>query len=709
MTKKLIIILILFLSFLGFSQELDLNDFVHELSARQSRVEEFVSIKKIANKLGIKNVYMFGGTAAAWGHYIRWDMRRELGIEKLQFERFDYDYTNIFRSSQDFDIVIDGTAKQAQALESLIQEKFNYFSGARPTWEVRLLNESRADKDPILGSDFQNQHTDSHSTGLIEMMDCEGFDCIKDVRDMENEKSQFLLDLYEANLHYYYSDLHHSTKRFRLGMNPEILSVIRYFTKVVQYDLSTRRSDLNRLQNIIDKINSSEIAGWDLYVKNWLRKNAKKLIINAINMESAQRIIEETGLREKLSSIGDVNLNDSMAWWLNKKALEGFVVGEGDGKKASELFKPNQENQIIVSHETNSFAAFESILKSHTGSANVLISRKDVLGENAIHGDGHYTKLGNKGAAGTGLTIRYVLNPDARQGSDFNYVEKAGFVVIKNKNAITTIQEKLSFSLTEYFQAIANGLSFDASDKGVVEKLRRKLLRKANKISAKQIKYIEDKIVIPNRENRNLISEWNDLIVNKNNRIKYKENVDLQKAGFSEEFTKVFNKRSKVARRWLAATGLIAGANVVFAFSSILLNTEMLHTYNNLFMINILPMFASAIFLMTIPQIMSESPLRIRLRTSQEMIKSKLKRYFGKIKRTQKDFDFTNQAQFSSVYQLSDLNSLELRVISGDGEVEVVIAPSSSRAYRLSQYSADISKFFEILGNRKLCDSIYRK
>ena len=99
---------------------------------------------------------MFGGTAAAWGHYVRWDMRRELGIEELQPHRFDYDYTNVFRANQDFDIVIDGTVEQAEAFEAAVQKQFNYFSGTRPTWEVRLLNESRLDKDAIMGEDFQN-------------------------------------------------------------------------------------------------------------------------------------------------------------------------------------------------------------------------------------------------------------------------------------------------------------------------------------------------------------------------------------------------------------------------------------------------------------------------------------------------------------------------------------------------------------------------
>ena len=470
------VILFILISIPVYAQNLDLEQFVHELSKRQSKVEEFQFIKKIATQLGIKNVYMFGGTAAAWAHYVRWDMQRELGIENLQPERFDYDYTNIFRANQDFDVVIDGTIEQAEKLEQIVQDKFKYFSGARPTWEVRLLNEQRADKDPIMGSDFQNQHTDSHSTGLIEMLDCESFDCIKDVRDFKKEQSQFLLDVYEAKLHYYFNDKHEKTSRFLKGMNPEILSVIRFFTKAVQYELEIRPEDLVILENIIQNFNPRESRTWDSYVGRWLEKNAKKLIVNAIDMEFAQKLITDIGLKSKLIQLGDVKVENSMAWWLNKQALVSKPVGKGRGRKAKDIFPLNKQGQILVAHETNSFSAFESITKAHDGSPNVLISRKDVIGEAAAYGDGHYVRLGNIGARGTGLTIRYILNPEARLHSDFDMTQD--YLIIKNRNALRVIYEKLDLAPVEYLEKIIAGIEFDFNDKGVLEKLKRRIKRK---------------------------------------------------------------------------------------------------------------------------------------------------------------------------------------------------------------------------------------
>ena len=512
--RYLIIILLFMLNISAWGQELSLDDFVRELSIRQSRVEEFRHIKKIATELGIKNVYMFGGTAAAWGHYVRWDMRRELGIESFQPERFDYDYTNIFRSNQDFDVVIEGSFEQASALEKAVQKKFNYFSGDRPSWEVRILDKKRNDKESLLSADFQNQHSDSHSTGLIEMLDCEGFECVKDVRDLNNKRPAFLLDLFKAQLTYYFSSTHKTTSRYLNKMNPPILSVIRYFTKAVQYQLKQKPEDIAVLQGIIDEFNPSEESSWNSYVKKWLQKNAKKLIVNAIDMEFAQKLIESNGLKKKLISLGSTKHIGSMSWWLNKEALKSFPLGQGDGQTAAEVFSADKNGDIVISHETNSFSAYESITKSHDGSANVLISRKGVVGENAVHGDGHYTQIGREGRRGTGLTVRYKLDPSSRKGTDF--ISNAyGNVIVKNKNAIKFINEEINFTALEYFNMLANGYEFDFNDKGVEEKLKRKVSRKSALLTDKEIEEVEKKIISEYSLNSAVINEWTNIAQDK--------------------------------------------------------------------------------------------------------------------------------------------------------------------------------------------------
>ena len=255
--------------------------------------------------LGIKDGYLFGGTASAWSYYVKKDLERERGLESLQKERFDYAYDMIFRANQDFDFVIDGTAEQAQKLESLLSDKFEYFMGSKSksVWEVRLLRDSKGDKEALLDNkDFLNQHTDSMSTGLINLGDCEGIDCIKDLRDWDNPRNNFIQDTLDGKITYYYSKDHKLTNRFKEGKNPEIFSVVRYFTKAVQYELDMRDEDLVNLRKIIKEFDPNQSLG-DSYASSWLEKNGKKLIKNAIDMEYAWNLIDDEGLRTKLIDI----------------------------------------------------------------------------------------------------------------------------------------------------------------------------------------------------------------------------------------------------------------------------------------------------------------------------------------------------------------------------------------------------------------------
>ncbi len=149
---------------------LSLQHLTSEIAARRTRVPEFDFIRKEAEKRGLR-VWLFGGTAAGYSHYVKWDLLREAGDLRFQKARFDYDYTNIYRSTQDLDIVVDGSAKQAEELQKALTTQFPYFVGSKATpWEVRSLREASHDKGAILDDfGFMNQHTDSNSTGMVEL------------------------------------------------------------------------------------------------------------------------------------------------------------------------------------------------------------------------------------------------------------------------------------------------------------------------------------------------------------------------------------------------------------------------------------------------------------------------------------------------------------------------------------------------------------
>ncbi len=465
-----------FISFFLFSSILavDLNSFVQKVKSNQQRVAEFKLLQEEAQKLGIKHVYLFGGTATAYARYVKEDLDRMEGAP-YQKERFDYEYESIFRSEQDMDIVIDASAEDAARLQARMQELAPHFIGegnSKTVWEVRLLHEKNGDKESLFSFDFQNQHSDSYSTGLIDLMECESFDCVKDVRAFEQEVSPFLKDVFHNEISFYYSPNHFKTARYMGGLNPAILSVIRYYTKVVQYDAQTKLEDKIKLQSIIDHFDNSVVSNSKTYVKTWIEKNAKKLMVNAVDMEAAQDIITSTKLKQKLIALGDKNIPFSTAWYLNKSPLPTKPLGT-TGKTAREIFG---KEEIIVTHDTKSLAAYESLMKAKPGYVNAWESRKGIDGESASAGDGFYVMEGLRGAYGN-LPVHMKLNPDARYGEDF--IKSGSEIIIQNRAALTVIPQSLNgLSFSEMLDLVLNPQSIFRDNEAVKYLLTKKIKQK---------------------------------------------------------------------------------------------------------------------------------------------------------------------------------------------------------------------------------------
>ncbi|MES2965132.1 MAG: hypothetical protein V4760_14700 [Bdellovibrionota bacterium] len=465
-----------------------------EVEARLGRVEQFEFIRQEAAKRGLR-VYLFGGTAAGFAHYVKWDLQREKGDARFQKERFDYDYTNIYRSTQDLDVVVDGDPasmkEQLAALQSLVRARYPHVQGGKSQWEFRPLRQQigvagqPGYKEAILGSaDFMNQHTDSNSTGLIELTKpLAGESRVRDVRDWNSHPSQFLKDVTAGTIRYYFSPTHETTSRFKAGDNPALFSAVRFLTKAFQFGLAMTKEDLARVESIIESFDvKTDLESPRAQV--WLVKNGKKLVQHAIDVEYAIEWIGLLGLDRKLAVLDDARVPESLAWWMTKEPLKTSLVGKGEGRTAGEL------KLTVVAHETKSMTAFESIIRAHTGVPNVLISRSRVSGETAMHGDGFYTRMGLEGGQGTGQTIRFTVDPRAREGADF-FFAGADFVVFKNRAALRVVPESLSLTPVQYFEMLGTGRAIDHSELGNMERLKARTKTKAGALTASDIAKID--------------------------------------------------------------------------------------------------------------------------------------------------------------------------------------------------------------------------
>lgn len=450
------------------------EDLLHAIEAERLQVSEFKKIAEWGQKNGVR-IFVAGGTAAGLAHYIRQNRQRvfeeENGLAPSYFKsRFGWTYYDIYRSTQDADIVLDGTEAQAIELEKYLRNTFPYLQGSKTIWEVRLLREGRgtfgtpAYKEALLNNPhFRNQHSDSHSTGVIELTDPrlsgeKDASVVRDLFDWENHHdSQFLRDVRDATVSYYANPLHASTRRFVEGNNPDILSVIRFLTKSFQYGGTPVITP--ELEKIIETFDPK--ASVNSYVTSQLQKNSLKLYWHSPDLERARQTLDRLGLRQKLVALGG-----DAAIWLNREPLPTRPVGEGSGQTAAEL------KIDVVAHETQSFLAYENITMSRRGFPNVFISRQGAAGEAAVHGDGFYTRIGREGARGTKITIRFRVRPEARLGSDFSKVDS--FVIFHNRAALEVIDESIDIDLLDYLRLLSSN-DLNADDRGILFKFQLKL------------------------------------------------------------------------------------------------------------------------------------------------------------------------------------------------------------------------------------------
>ena len=422
----------------GSAPALDPDVFQKEIQKTLKKVTEFTYLIDKAKEHNVK-VWLFGGTASTFAHYVKESTLYDNGLGEYnglffqENEKGQRSFLDIYRPTQDLDIVADGALEDIKAFESDVVNKLPSVRGDRDGWEVRPLRESKGSKMALLGNfDFLNQHTDSHSVGMIALNPDKTEMTVRDLFHWDSKNPPFLQDVLAGRLRYYHSDRHHETSRFQKGMNPEIIPVIRYFIKLFQHELTMGDGDLENLTKVISEFNPQELPGG--YVKGWMKHNVPKLFLHSQNVEYAWNTLEEVGLRKKLLKIGDVNQEKSAAWWMSKEPLRSFEVGLGSGKTAKELGIEE------IYHRTPDFFVWTVITRSKKGTANVFQSRDHIEGESAVYGQGLYTGISKKLNFYGKYIITIELNPMAREGSDFTFRE--GEVVIQNKNALKVIPEK---------------------------------------------------------------------------------------------------------------------------------------------------------------------------------------------------------------------------------------------------------------------------
>jgi hypothetical protein len=128
-------------------------------------------------------------------------------------------------------------------------------------------------------------------------------------------------------------------------------------------------------------------------------------------------------------------------------------------------------------------------------------------------------RIGRQGARGSGFTIRFIVDPRAREGIDFVLSRVEDHLIFRNKSALKVIPESLNLGPVEYFELLANNQSLNSSDRGIFEKLRRRINHKSKTMTGSELERIHEIIIgefakIP--LNENLLTEWFQLEISQN-------------------------------------------------------------------------------------------------------------------------------------------------------------------------------------------------
>lgn len=458
-----------------------------EKAIREKRalVPEFRFLAEQARRLGVR-VWLFGGSAAAFSHYVLRDLEGGTGDRAAASGKFSYRYARIFRHTQDADLVVDGPEAAAKALEAKLAAHFPHLLGNKKSaWEVRLLRQDLGDKEaPLTNPNFRGQYTDSHSTGMVEITEpADGESVVRDVRDWGPGSGRFLEDVLARELHFYDSPDHGKTKRAAEGLNPPIFAVVRYFTKAFQYGLAMRPEDEPIVRRLIESFDPAKDLATP-YAMRWLEHHGRKLFWHANEVERAWETLERVGLRKALMRGNGPHAVGSLAWWLAKEPLRSHTVGRFDGPAdprramAGERAPGQTAAQLgigLVAHDTSDFLVYEILVSSWDGHPNAFISRQNVDGESAAAGAALYARLGRIGGKFTNMTVHMRLDPNAREGVDFvldGTPHEGAQIRILNRRAVTVCRELLDWDPAAYLELVSKAPAVPEGEAGVRERIR---------------------------------------------------------------------------------------------------------------------------------------------------------------------------------------------------------------------------------------------
>ena len=447
-------------SFLGThsfaASKLNYNDFQYKLAQKTLEVKEFAAISELASKMNLR-VWLAFGSAASFAYHIKFSILAKQEPHKYNKDYEHLAYSNLFRSNQDLDLVLDATPEESIEFQKRLLNEYPYLAGLKIHWDLRTLNYDIGNlgdisyREALLQNwSFAHQHSDSHSLGLIELRPLSDYNkspLVRDARNWDSNKSQFLQDVLDSNLSIYYSNSHAKTERYKNGTNPAYFPAIRALIKASQYNAKINSNGMRALSQMFQSLPRANGKISD-FEKKFLARFIPKLFHNSIDLNYTHFLIDALRIRQRLIEIADAIDNQDIKWWLQRSPLPNYSQKKYSAKHslAKQIAQQLGVHKIVLMHSFKTFGDYESIIRSPYLQMNAFREEQIVLGNGIVlKNRGIKTQLMQAGTRLSGYNVIYELKPDAVSEYDFMYFKDKQVFIILNADAVVRVQMQESF------------------------------------------------------------------------------------------------------------------------------------------------------------------------------------------------------------------------------------------------------------------------
>jgi formylglycine-generating enzyme required for sulfatase activity len=468
-------------------------------------VLELKEIITLADRLNIQ-IWLINDSAADFAYYIKWDLLRQSLETKTFDHNSDFHFHHIFKSEKGLELFAQGSPEKILVLQNSIIKRMPHVTGNKKNlWTLNPLE------------DYPYPLFDTHQKGMIQLTQVSE-PLITDVgsnlihshlkaSDLKVSGSQvshlrtshlsqsdlgnsFLSDILDNQIRFFplnkslFQDRFSPSEKDSSGNKVlkekflhshdnqllTFLFVLRFLEKAFRYDLHISDLTFSQIQFILTQLPESFLMTHpDSPLIQEIHKAGLHLFFHSVNIEKTFKTLTALGLKQKLLTLGSTEDPESPAFWFHREPLTSKPLSRGYGQTALEL------GIEIVSHETHDFQAYKTIISHPALEPNILKSRQNQDKELAALGDGFYVRVGTLGAKGTGLTIRFYLHPNAREGTDF--LKQGEYLAILNKKALTIIPESLDITITQLLYLAGSNQDFmiHPSNRALIENFKEKI------------------------------------------------------------------------------------------------------------------------------------------------------------------------------------------------------------------------------------------